>query len=524
MKKIIVSIIVLLTAIVTMAYLYFSNLSTAQQTSDTGLRAAAASSALIFSFENEKGITDILKEQSLFSEILGSEKYQQLRSLKHHLLRLPTVRQALQNQNIHIGFVPGDQQEIDLICFTQLGNQINARQIIHSLRSSGIGIKTLTGITKITLADSSTFYLAIREKMIVISSSRPQVEIALSKSLNDSADTFMEYIQLGNRFNKNSLARLYINFKNLPPLLNKVVSGQLNGALSSLNNQDSYAALTYNYSNNKVLLTGTTTAVSPNNYYNLFSEQEPKKISIQNIFPYNTASYSIFAVDNYPVWRQKLTGWFASRKEDQKVTQLLSNINAKYHLNLEDTFPKYFKDQLMTLQLSTTEKIGAINLTNGDKLTQLLIDLSGEYNDEIKVLKESGILYAFFGQPFEGFKRPFYVILDNYMVFANHPSTLEVFLNDYKKNALLINNNNYINTSNQLPGNSSICFYVDHANSEAIFRKNIYPSFYRHLQAEEGLGKYASFTYQLSGDNGKFQTNILINKEPDYLQKDSLAL
>ena len=189
-----------------------------------------------------------------------------------------------------------------------------------------------------------------------------------------------------------------------------------------------------------------------------------------------------------------------------------------------EAFPKYFKDQLVTFQLNSTEKIGAINLTNGDKLMQLLIDLSSDYNDEIKVLKEADLLYAYFGQPFEGFKRPFYVILDNYLVFANHAATLQAFLNSYKNNELLINSANYINAGNQLPGNSSISFYIDHANSAEIFRKNLYPSFYKHLQSEKGLKNYDSFTYQLSGDNGKFQTNILINKQPEVLQKDSLAL
>lgn len=524
MKKIIVSIIVLLTAIVTMAYLYFSKLNADHKTTDIGLEAAAASSALIFSFENEKGITDILKEQLLFSEILGGEKYRQLSSLKKHLLHLPTVSKAIQNQNIHIGFVPGKQQEIDLICFTQLGNEAYTQQIFHSLKAGGTKPENLKGLTRLTLADSTIFYLAIKENLVVISSSRPQVEIVLAKNLKDKADKFLEYIQLGNRFNKNTLARLYINFNTLPALLNKIIAGKLTGALSGLNNQNSFAALTYNYSNNKILLTGTTTAASPDNYYNLFSALQAKKISIHTILPHNTASYTIFAVDSYLPWRKKLNQWFVSRHEDQKVTQIISNINARYHLNLDDTFPKYFKDQLVTVQLSSTEKIGAINLTNGDKLMQLLIDLSSDYNDEIKVLKESDLLYAYFGQPFEGFKRPFYVIIDNYMVFANHASTLQVFLSSYKNNELLINNANYINASNQLPGNSSISFYIDHANSAEIFRKNIYPSFYKHLRSEEGLKNYDSFTYQLSGDNGKFQTNILINKQPEVLQKDSLAL
>ncbi|TCC94756.1 hypothetical protein [Pedobacter hiemivivus] len=524
MKKILISIILLLIAIVAMAYLYFSKLNADHNTSDIGLYAATSSSGFIFSFENEKGITDILKEQHLFNEILGDKKYQQLSSLKKYLLSLSKVSQAIDNQNIYFCLVPGSNQKIDFLCLTQLNNPNHIPQLIHSIKVSGTQLEDLNNLKKLTLADSTIFYLGIKGNLVALSNSQQQVTAVLAKTLKDKTDKFAEYIQASNRFNKNNLAQLYINFNILPALLKNIVAGKLNGELSSLNNQNSFAALTYNYSNDKILLTGTTVANDPNNYYNLFSDLHPQKISIQNILPINTAAYTIFAIDSYLPWRKKLNQWFLSKKEDKKVTKLITDINTKHHLNLDDIFPKFFKDQLITFQLSTTEKIGAINLTNGDKLMQLLIDLSVDYTDEIKLLKEADILYAYFGLPLEDFKRPFYIILDNYMIFANNASTLTSFLNNYNSNRLLINSPNYISANNQLPGNSSIIFYIDHANSTDIFGKNIYLPYDRHLRSDKGLKKYDSFTYQLSGDNGKFQTNILINKQPDVLQKDSLAL
>ncbi|WP_316815375.1 hypothetical protein [Pedobacter nyackensis] len=524
MKKIIIIISLLVMAIVTMAYLYFSKLNADHNTTDVGLHAATSTSGLIFSFENQKEITDILKEQPLFSEILGAKKYKQLSAIKKYLLMLPSVNQETENQQAYITFVPGTAQEIDFICFTQLQTPVQKTQMLQSIKQSGTQVQTLKNLSKLSLADSTICYLAVKENLIVLSNSQEQVTAFLSKKIQDKEDKFANYIQTGNKFNKNSLAQLYINFNTIPLLLKNIVAGKLNGELSVLDNLDAFASLTYNYSKEKVLLTGTTIDNNPNSYYNLFSELQAKKMSIQNMLPANTSSYTIFAIDNYLPWRKKLLNWQANNKENKKANQIIEEINAKYHLNLDDILPKYFKDQLITFQLSSTEKIGAINLSNGDKLTQLLIDLSSDYNGEIKVLKEAGILNAYFGLPFEGFKKPFYVIFDNYMVFANNAATLQDFLNNYDNNLLLINTPNYINASNQLPVNASISIYIDHSNSNELFRKNIYLPYYKHLQSDEGLKKYDSFTYQLSGDNGKFQTNILINKQPEVLQKDSLAL
>lgn len=524
MKKIIISIVILLAAIFTMAYLYFSKLNAGQNTTDVGLHAATANSGFIFSFQNDKGITDILKEQRLFEEILGTEKYRQLSSLKKHLLNLPNISLAISQQNLYISFVPGSEQEIDFLCSTQISNYENTQQLFRSMKAGKIQMKSTKNITKLTLPDSTTFYLGLKKDLVLLSNSEQQVSAALTRAAAKKDDQFIEYIQGSNRFTKNSLAQLYINFNRLPDLLKNMIAGKLNGELTVLNQQDAFASLTYNFSNEKVLLTGTTILNQAGNYYNLFSALQSQKITINNILPINTSSYTIFAPGAYQLWQIKLNQWFLNRQEDQKISKLLADINSTYHLNLEDVFPKYFKDQFITFQLSTSEKIGALNLTNGDKVAQLLLDLSDDYDDNIKVFKEADILYAYFGQPFSSFKKPYYIIIDNIMVFANNASTLNAFLNSYTSNQLLIGNTSYISASNQLPERSSIIFYIDHRNSTDIFSKHIYTPYYRYLIMDKGLKKYDSFTYQLSGDNGKFQTNILINKQPEVLQKDSLAL
>jgi hypothetical protein len=524
MKKIAIVIGLLLIAIVTMAYLYFSKLNADQNTNDLGLNAATSSSGFIFSFENEKGITDILKEQAIFSKILGKEKHRQLSSIKKYLLSLPAVNQETENQYVYITFVPSSKEQTDFMCFTQILSPGLTPQILQSIKTAGTQIETLNNFSRLTLADSTVCYLAIKDKLVVLSNSQQQVAAFLTKKSQEKPDKFAEYIRRGNKLNKNSLAQLHINFNTLPALLKSIIAGKLNGELSILNSQDAFASLAYNYSKDKVLLTGSTIVNNPESYYNLFADLQAQKISIQNLLPANTESYTIFAIDRYQPWRKKLNSWMTTKKEDKKTAQLIQDINTKYHLNLEEIFPRYFKNQMVTFQFSTFEKMGAINLSNGDKLMQLLIDLSSDYNEEIKSLNEAGILYAYFGLPFQNFKKPFYIILDNYMIFANNATTLKAFLSSYKNNQLLINTPNYINASNQLPGNSNISFYIDHTNAAELIRKNIYSPYFQHLQANEGLKKYDSFTYQLSGDGGKFQTNILINKQPDILQKDSLAL
>lgn len=519
MKKILLSIIILLTAIVTMAYFYFSKLNKAHAESDLSLYAVATGSGFIFSFEQDKRVFDLLKGQENFEEIMGAEKFKSLQSLKNVVLSSAALNTLTEKQVIYLGILPGKGKGLDFIISTQSDQESSKIQLFHALKTAGIQLDSVGEQTKLTLADSSVFYLGLKDHLILLSNSPEPIKNILSKPIDKNEESFVAYIKSASKLSKNSLAQLYVNFNRIPDLIKPLIPGKLNGELSILDQQDAYALLSYNFSKEKVLFTGTTQLNNPNSYYQLFAEESPQKMSIQNILPEHTANFSIYAIDKYDPWSKKLEQWFAQHKEEQKRQKLSEMINQQYHLNLDLLFPKYFQNQMMTFQLSTAEKLGAINLSNGDKLDQLLIDLSDNYSEDLKVFKEPELLYTYFGLPFKAFPKPYYIIIDNYLIFSNHAATLQSFLNDYRTNKLLINTSRFINVSNQLPNNSNLNFYIDHHNSSKLIAKNMTPPFVNQFNSEKSLKNYESFVYQLSGDRGKFQTNLLINKVLD-MKKD----
>jgi len=505
-----------------MAYLYFSSLNTERKNNDGSIHAAVVNSAVVFSFQNEKSILEILKSQHLFSELIGENNYEQMASLKDHLLSKPRINSLINQQCIYISLIPADKRKIDILYTTQLSPDAAIVQLQAALRTAGVLIEEQKNISKISLADSSVFYLGMKENVLLLSSSKEPVLEAMAAKF-DKNNEFVNYIKSNTRISKNSLAELHIDFAALPKLLKSVLPGKLTGELSILDNQNSFASLVYNYSKDKILLTGPTQNNDAHSYYQLFAGLIAQKITLTNILPANTANYSVFTMGNYGNWKPALDKWFVSQKTKEAVDDVIEKHNKKFRLDLNQVFPKYFKDQIMSFQLSTTERLGAINLVNGDKTDQLLLELSTDYDDEIRIFREENILYAYFGEPFKKFKRPYYTIIDNYMVFANNASTVQSFLNSYKNNRLLIDDTDYSSTMNLLPNTASISFFVDLKHSKDIFRRNIYLPYYRHITSKDGLIDYTSFTYQLSGDNGKFQTNVLINKKPE-IKPDSLSM
>ncbi len=494
-----------------MAYFYFSKLNLENSTNDLSLNAVASNTGMVFSFESDKSFYEILKGQDIFQRLLGKTKSAQLSVLKENLI--PDA--ALQGHKIYMGILPGAEGKIDFLMSTQLKSGSNPMQILNALDRKKVQITPFQKINKLTFLDSSTVFIGIKDELVVISNSAAPVQNVM-KAAKLENHNFATYIKENNRLNKNVLASLFLDFNTLPALLKNILSTKINGELSVFNEQNGYAALTYNFSRENLLFNGTTTIVQANNYYKLFENQTGQKIFVNTILPLKTANYVAFAVTDYQQWYKDLTQLRNNRKETEKVDKNVLAINQKYGLNLAKILPLYFKNQFVTFQLSSGEKFGAIALSNGEKVSQLLMDLSAEYAPDIKIFRAAGIAYTYFGDPFKKFEKPYYTIIDNYLIMANNASSIQVFLNSYRNNELLINNSDYQRFNNQL-STATISFYVGNKNSSPIFGRNLKPPYFKQYQTE--FDGFSAFAYQLSGDKGKFLSNLLLSKKftPDSL-------
>lgn len=513
MRRIYITLVVLLIAMIGMAYLYFSNLTTETNANDLSLNAATVNATIVFSYENDKSFYEILSGQDLFQNLLGENKAKQFENLRKNLADNNEISIALANQKVYVSILPRQENSVDFLISTQLKANSDGYKLLNNLNSK-IEVNKINDIYQVTFADSTNCYVGIKNTLVLISNDKEPI-IDQLKEKNRADLVFANYIKANSRYNKNTLANLYFNFTKAPQLLKSILNSNLTGELSVFNKQQTYAALSYNYSKEKLLFNGNTVINDPSNYYKLFISLAEQKITINSILPDKTANYTSYSIPDYSKWYQALNKWFEEIKENNKIKKEIETINQKYRIDLTGVFPKYFKNQFITFQLNTGEKFGAIALNNGEKISQLLLDLSAEYAADIRIFKESKIPYYFFGEPFKKFDRPFYTIIDNYLVIANNASSIQSFLNSYSNNNLLINNEDYINFTNQLSSSATICFYVNNKNSNDIFGRNLKLPYYKQYKATNGFKNFDAFCYQLSGDNGKFLTNLLLYKKQE---------
>ena len=510
MRKIYILLVVLVLVTMGMAFLYFSNLNKENNSSDNSLNIVANNAAIVFTFENDKSFFDILSGQHIIQDILGTEKSNFLGSIKHELSNNHALNALIDGEKVFVGFVPDGRNNVAVLLATQLKPATVKKDITQLLNLANA--KPEGNLYRINLSDSAICYATVQSSSIIICNSKQALQqLPLQHTVQHP---FTDYIKQHNRFNKNTLANIYIDYNRLPALLQQILNSPLTGELHIFNKQNAYASLSYNFGSDTFLLNGYTDIQDMESYFKLFVNQPEQKISIDQLFPEQTANYALYHIANYEEWSKAWLKYLQNNRKWDKIAAQHQAINEKYRIDIQQIFPKYFNHQLASLQLKSGEKLGIIALKNGDKLNQLLLDLSTEYAPDIRIFKEPDLLYHFFGEPFKKFERPFYTIIDNNLIIANYASSIQVFLNSYKNNKLLINEADYNRFKDQTSSAATIAFYINNKNSNDIFGRNLKMPYYQQYRAINGFKDYIALGYQLSADNGKFLSNMILLKQP----------
>ena len=520
MKKIIILVIALFLGIAFMAFYYFSKLNNENNAKDLALQSATNNAAMVFSFKNDKSFYEIIGSQHILQQVLGAEKTKYLNTLKENIVNDVRLNSFIQDQPVYISILPDSGNTLNYLLTAQIKPDLKIEKLYDYLKIGRKITEKERNIYALKLNDGLDVYLGIQGEVITLSTS---VKLVKDAAIRLTENPFTAYIKENSQFSTNALLTLYINFNKAPQLLNNIIAGNINGELSLFNQQNSFASLNYNFSKEKILFNGSTQIDDRNNYLTLFENTPAQATGIQNILPENTANFTLYAFDDYQKWLKKLNNLQAQNGDNKKVQATLKKIKNDYRIDLNSIFPAYARNQFILFQLSTTEKLGAIALNNGEKVRQLLLDASADYNEDIKLFKASDILFSYFGEPFKKFGRPYYTIIDNYLVVANNASTVQVFLNDYKNNRLLTQSPDYLDAMNQITSTSNVFCYINTKNSANLLRANVNLPFYRHLRADSGLKSFDTFCYQMSADRNKFITNLLLNKYLNPQIPDSLS-
>ncbi|WP_439697283.1 hypothetical protein ACFGVS_02355 [Mucilaginibacter sp. AW1-7] len=515
MRRLIVTTIILLAATVFITVVYFKNLNPPGVRNNQVMQSIPDNAVAVFEFNNEKGFYDIFNGNQLLAATVGKQKLSDLDTIRRLLMLSPLSDQFFSGQNVFISVHPSDTGDIGLLVTTTASvgfdpnsfNQITGQSkgaLSITINHNAIGPEydiLIKGINK-------HFYIIKKEDNIFVGSfSKALIDLsALYKS--DKSKTI--FVPLPDQQNANSLANLYINYGQLSPLFDEVFKNNNTDIFKSFRLLPAVAALSINYKNDALMFNGIT---SLNNhtysYLNLFTKQQPVDNRLKDMFPATTAYSICFAVSDPQKFEADLSQWHFKAGVNAEKDKLFRKIKQETGLLLKNEFEPLLSNEFAVVTTRYQEKFAIISVKDGSKLLPLMTNISTMISDGIGQFNYEKIPFFLLGDAFSIFRKPYFMVIDNYLVLAASPSELSSYTDTYINRKFISKTGQYNEFDNLLAERSNVAFFINFKNAQPILKRDLKNPFYDAFENNHpGWKDFYGAAYQFTASDRNFYTNF----------------
>ena len=515
MKTIIGITSALFIAVLSVAYLYFSNLNVKNRSNNQILSEIPSDASVIFQHQNDQSLYDIFKDYTIFDTIVGPQKKEDIHWITNYLMSTVTLKTVMSGQKVFLSFHPSKTDSVDFLWSMQLKEKLNEEDIRKiSVSDPSNQILTFQETEQdIFLIKNKTrnrpFYFAIVKGIVRGSFNKDLLFRSLDKNSEKIDPEFIKTINEGVRKDENALVNLFINY-NRQGFLQPFFRNNLSGNFEILQSFSGFSSLSLNYKNDDLIYNGLTNILNKkNNYTRLFLNQTPVKNTIKTILPYNTSNALVYGLSSYTLFHDELSGLFKDRKELDTLNKQMGKITSETGVNPDRDLQKLWGNELSTIQLSTYENLAIIKVTNGTQMQFFLEPLSSTYSETIRKINFESLFYNYWGDPLKKYAKPFYMISDNLLILSNSPGTLQRYLKDYNSEKFLLKTESFRQFDQLVGDQSNISFILHFSNSASILKTLLKRNYAENFGNDKhGIKDLYALSYQLASNKDHFFTNF----------------
>jgi hypothetical protein len=522
MKRQIIITVILLLATAFITVVYFKNLNPPGTRINNIMRTIPDDAALIFEFNNDNGFYDIFNGNKLLTAIVGKRNIGELDTLHRQLLLNPLFEKYFIAQNIFVSVHPSNATGADLLLtmssasgfdpslFEELSKQPKSGILVTPFRTKG-----KPGYNIYINALKKRFYVINKENNIFSGSfSKDLIE---KSSLQINEKNKPAFVLMSNQQNANSLANLYINYGQLQSLFDRLFKNKTD-IFASLRQLPGLASLTLNYRSDALMFNGSTTLLADEApaYLNLFADQKPVVNHLKDIFP-STTAYSVnFSVSDPIKFGSDLEKWHDQSGQKNEASQLFGKINAETGISLKSKFDNLLANEFGFITTRYLEKFAVVSIKDGSKLVALLSNISKMSDESSGQLNYDKLPYFLLGDAFSIFRRPYFKVIDNYLILANSAGELASYYDTYINRKFLSKNDQYNRFDNLLAGQSNVSFFFHFKNSQPILNRDLYPAIDNITENNDtGWADFYGASFQLTSADHSFYTNFCMRLNTD---------
>ena len=520
MKKQFVITILLLLAIAYTTVIYFKDLNPPGMRTEEIMQAIPRSAAVVFEFNNNNGFYDVYKNNSLFAALVGREKLEDLNILRSQVLQNPLLSRYFNDNNIFISLHPSAKNALDLLFTVSPAKGLNPSIFDQLSKQAASGLI----ITQLNIGKEQGYVIyisALKKRLYVLSKANnilmASFSIALISQSAVSKNNAPPHVLLSNQQDANSLASLYVDYQQVSVLINQVLKNKNVDFFGAYKGITGSAALNLNYHSDALMFNGTT-YIQPGkrSYFNLFAGQQPVENHLKDFFPSTTAYSSNFSVSNVKLFASALLQYQNEEGLSNDARKLFGQVKNETGIGLNQSFYKLLGNEFSLVTTRYSEKFAIISVLDGSRLKTLLTTVSTMSSENTGQLNYDKLPLYLLGDPFGIFKRPYFMIIDNYLILANSVAELNSYNDTYINRKFLSKNDRYNRFDNLLAGRSNVALFIIFKNTLPMFQNNLNDDVFNNFNGGEinGGGFYGA-SWQLTASDKNFYTNFCLKFNAD---------
>ncbi len=488
------------------------------------IRTIPDGAALVFEFANEKSFYDIYTGNTLLHNLIGEEKMTDMDTVRKVLFNNPALSSFFTGRNVFVSVIPTQNTQVDLLLTSSAAKDIDLTEFDKLAKQQKTGML----ITPLKIGEKrgyNVFFNSLKKRFYIINIDANIYAGSFSKDLISQTANYQPdknkhaFLLLPDQQNSNSLANLYINYENLGPLFNQVFKNNNTDIFKPFRLLPALAALNLNFKNDAVMFSGYTNIETqkPGTYLNVFTNQQPVVNQLKDLYPATTAYATNLAVSDPAKFTADLTDFQNKAGLQKERDGLFNKIKAETGINLNTEFGKLLGNEFTVMTTRYQEKIAIVTVKNGTKLRPFMTNISGMISDDVGQFNYSKLPYFLLGDAFNAFKRPYFRVIDNYLILANSAKELESYNDTYLNRKFLNKTEEYVKFDNLLAEKSNVSFFIHFKNAQQILKDGLKDEFYLAYKNNSlSIRNFYGASYQFAATDKNFYTNFcLLQNMPD---------
>ncbi|MES2730192.1 MAG: DUF3352 domain-containing protein [Bacteroidota bacterium] len=413
------------------------------------------------------------------------------------------------------------------------------QEYLTNLSSQGFRItrRSYKGQSIIELYDKAsrqTLHLAFVENLLVCSYVHTLVEAAIDQKEEPFIGRDFRYIDIDHRLGGKGLFNVYLQYAYFDEYMRCYMS-EGNEYVTSLSKSLGYSGMNFDLDDDgKMTLEGYTNindSISP--YLKAMLLSGKGKLQAQEVIPQRTAFYMSLTVDNFTEFYDNFRKLL---EENTKAnSEYLTNLNKveKYlKISLQKNFIEWIGQEVAFVQTQPTglgksnEFAVIIKAKAIDDAKENLAFVTKQINKKtpvkfkdvpykgylINYMSVKGFFKLFLGNFFEKLDKPYYTIIDDYVVMSNHPQTIKSIISDYVDGKTLEKSDQFNDFFGHFKASSNIFIYVQTPVLHNNLKGFVSPVTWAQVNKNKPyIVCFPQIGMQLIEDGGLFETKIVSN-------------